>query len=211
MTPSELELAARNRYNAIDDPHFSSAMIMDIIYQASMTLAVECFCIEQTYTTTSTSGTREYSYPSNAMSIRRVEYNGVKVIPSTLERDPKSNTSAPSGTPAEYAIWEDDIIFFPTPNATGDTVKVFTYNRPQAVTSSSTLEVPAEYHLDMIDLILSVMYAKDQNEGMATYHRNLWEKSINRIKRQRAKKLRGDMFMVVRDEAENPAHPGILL
>lgn len=213
MTPSELELAARNRYNAVDDPHYSSAMIMDIIYQASMQLAIECHCIERTYTTTSTSGTREYSYPTNAIAIRRVEYKGQKLLPSTLERDPKStaSTATPTGTPREYAIWEDDLILFPTPNATGDTIKVFTYNEPQAVSTSSTLEVPSEYHLDMIDLILSVMYAKDQNESMAAYHRGLWEKSVIRIKRHRAKKMRGDMLYVVKDYSEEFSMPGLVL
>lgn len=100
MTPSELELAARNRYNAVDDPHYSSAMIMDIIYQASMQLAIECHCIERTYTTTSTNGTREYSYPTNAIAIRRVEYKGQKLLPSTLERDP--NQRPPQPRPLEH-------------------------------------------------------------------------------------------------------------
>lgn len=213
MTPAELELAARTRYNAIDDPHFTSAMIMDIIYQGSMTLALECNCIEKTYETTSTAGTREYSYPTNAISIRRVEYDGMKVRPSTLERDPKSSsvTTSPSGTPSEYAVWEADLILFPTPDESDLTIKVFAYAKPQAVTSSSTLDLPAEYHLDLLDLILSVMYAKDQNERMATYHRNLWEKSIDRIKRNVSKKKRGDQLYVVKDCAEESSFPGIIL
>lgn len=211
MTPSDLEQAARERYNAIGDPHFSSAEIMTIIYQASMELANECFVIERTFSTTSTSGTREYSYPTNAIAIRRVEYNGVKLEPAPLEADPKTSTTSPSGTPAQYAIWNGELVLFPTPDTTGDTIKVFAYTEPQEVTSSSTLEVPSEYHLAMIDFILSVMYAKDQNTGMATFHRELWEKSVNRIKRTRAKKLRGDQFAVVRDVASGPDYPGRIL
>jgi len=80
MTPSELELAARNRYNAVGDPHFSSAMIMDIIYQASMEIANECLCIEQSYTTTSIASTREYAYPTNAFAIRNVNNEVVRIF-----------------------------------------------------------------------------------------------------------------------------------
>lgn len=200
MTPSDLETAARNRYNAIGDPHFSSAMIMDIIYQACMQMATEAMVVEQTYTTTSTSGTREYAYPTNAMAIRRVEYNGKKLKFTTLESDPKTSTTEVSGTPAEYSIWNGEMILFPTPDTSSVTIKVYTYNRPAAVTSTSTLEVPAEYHLDILDLILSVMYAKDQNNGMATYHRNLWENSLRRIKRHQMKRKSGDEFHIVRDQ-----------
>lgn len=211
MTPADLELYARERYNAVGDPHFTSQMILNLIYQAQMEMALECYCIENTYSTTSTNGTREYSYPTNAIAVRRVEYNGVKLYPRTLEADPKTSTSAPSGTPSTYAIWNRELILFPTPDATGDTIKVFTYNMPQVVTAGSSLDVPSKYHLNIIDYILSIFYAKDQNESMATYHRNLWERGINRIKRERAKSRRGDELMVVRDEAELPAHPGILL
>ena len=210
MTPVQLETAARARYNATNDPFFTQAMVLDIIYQAQMEMALEAHVIERTYSTTSTISVREYSYPTNAIAIRRVEYNGVKLMPSQLEYDPKTNTTAPTGTPGSYAIWNGELILFPTPAATADVIKVFTYNEPQPVTASSTLEVPTKYHLKMIDFILSIFYAKDQNEQMATYHRNLWERSISIIKRSQAKDKYGDQLAVVRDAASTPAYPGIV-
>ena len=200
MTPAELESAARNRYNAIGDSFFSSAMIMDLIYHGEMELANECFLIEDTFETTSVDGTREYSYPTNAISIRRVEYNGEKLSPTALESDPKTNTTAPEGTPAEYAIWEETLVLFPTPAVTGDTIKVFAYCQPQAVTTdSTTLSIPVRYHLTLIDYILEGMAAKDSNFQMASYYRNKWEKSKQDAKRTHAKVKRGDQFAVVRD------------
>lgn len=200
MTPSELEQAARDYYNAVGDPHFSSNMIMTIIYQACMEMSLEAMVIERTYTTTSTSGIREITLPTNAFSIRRIEYKGIKLEPVSLDCDPKTSTTEVSGRPAQYALWDGEIILYPTPDTTGDTIEVFTYNRPQSITSSSVLEVPEEYHLDILNLIISIMYAKDQNQSMATYYRNLWEKSLNRIKRQNMKKKSGDQFVVVRDK-----------
>lgn len=211
MTPDQLESAARNRYNAISDPFYSSEMIRDIIYQACMEMANEANVIERVYTTTSTSGTREYSYPTNAKAIRRVEYDGEKVIPVSLDMDPKTSTTEVSGDPATYGIWNQEIYFFPTPSATGDTIKIFTFNRPQRITTGSqTLEVPEQYHLDIIEYILSIFYAKDQNHQMSVYHRNLWREALARIKRENAKRHHGDMFAVVKDEDEIPYFPGMV-
>lgn len=200
MTPAEIESACRNRYNAIGDSFFSSEMILDLIYQAEMEMANEAFVIEDTFQTTSTAGTREYAYPTNAIAIRRVEYNGEKLEPVALEEDPKTNTTAPSGTPGEYAIWENTLILFPTPSASADVIKVFAYCQPQALTTSSTaLDVPARYHLAIIDYVLESMAAKDNNLAAAQYYGGKWQKSLRDIKRTQAKVKRGDQYAIVRD------------
>lgn len=212
MTPAELELAARNRYNAVNDSFFSSAMVLDLIYQAEMEMANECFVIEDTFQATSTAGTREYSYPTNAIAIRRVEYNGKKLEPVSLEADPKTSTTAPQGTPGEYAIWEGTLYLFPTPAVTSDTIKVFAYCQPQQLTTSSTsLDVPTRYHLAIIDYILEAFAAKDSNPTMASYFRNKWQLSLRDIKRTQAKVKRGDQYAVVRDVVADPLYPGRVL
>jgi len=203
MTPSELELAAKQIYNAVDDPAYPSTMMMTLIYMACMEMVLDCNClIEKTYETESTAGTREYAFPSQATSIRRVEYDGKKVMPTTLEHDPKSSTSttAVTGTPGEYAVWEQDIIFFPTPDESDITIKVFAYARPQTVTSSSVLEVPEEHHPAIINYLLSNMYAKDTNHQMADYYRALWNEDKKKIKAMEARKKRGDRLHIVEDD-----------
>lgn len=202
MTPAQINTAIRNRYNAVGDTFFSDAMVWDIIYQAQMIMSQECFAIENTYSTTSVSGTRTYAFPTSAISIKRIEYDGEKLLPVTVDDDPKTSTTEVSGDPTEYAVWNNEIILYPTPSATGDTIKIYTFNEPQAVTSTSTLEVPSEYHLDIIDFGLSIFYAKDGDQSMALYHRRLWQDALNRIKRTRAKKKRGDELAVVRDQDE---------
>ena len=70
---------------------------------------------------------------------------------------------------------------------------------PQAVTATSTLDVAPQYHLDMLDFILAIMYAKDRDNQMATYHRNIWEGTVDRIKRNNKKSKHSDEFAVVGD------------
>ena len=209
MTPSTLISIIRERYNAVNDSFFSDIMLYNALYQAQMQLALECNLIENTYTTTSTAGERNYAYPSTAISIRRVEYKGVKVCPVALIEDPKTSTTEPTGTPGEYAIWDNEIIFFATPDTDGDEIKVFSYDMPSEVSATSVLSVPAQYHMSLTDFVIALMFEKEQNDKMANYHRTLWERAVNRIKRQRAIAKRGDSYAVVRDYADSPSHPGI--
>ena len=199
MTPQQLDTAIRQRYNAVGDTFFSSQMVWDLIYEAQMVMAQECFLIERKYTSTSTAGTREVDFPTSAISVRRIEYDGNKLTPKDIDDDPKTSTTEVSGTPREYTLWNNEVILYPTPSATGDTITIYTYNEPQAVTSSSVLEVPTEYHPDIINFGLSIFAAADGNPQMGQYYDGKWERALNRIKRSTAKKKRGDQFAVVRD------------
>lgn len=210
MTPSEINDALRNRYNAVGDDFFSDPMILDIIYQACLEMSLETYCIESTSTDTSVAGTRAYNLPTNAIAIRRLEYDGKKIFPKGVDADPKTSTTEVSGTPQEYSIWNDQVILYPTPSVSSDEIKFYTYDRHAAVTAASTLAVPAEYHLYILDLGLSIFYAKDGNQNMSTYHRNLWRNHLDRIKRTEAKKKRGDEFVVVRDYYNDVPTPGDL-
>lgn len=204
MTPAQIETAIRERYNAVGDTFFTSTMVYDIIYQAQMQLANEAFCIEKTFSTTTTASTRTYAFPTNIMMISKIEYDGVKIYPVDVDDDPKSSTTEVSGKPTGYAIWGEEIILYPTPDD-AKTLTIYGYVNPQAVSQNSTLEVPDEYHLDIIDFGLAIFYAKDGNLQMASYHRGLWEAAVRRAKKNTARKKRGDQFAVVRDQANmNP-------
>lgn len=211
MTPSDLDTAVRQRYNAVGDPHFPSEMVYDLIYQAEMELAIETDCIERSYSTTSVADQREYAYPTAARKIRRIEYKGVMVHPARLERDPKTSTTESTGTPTLYALWNDEIIFFPTPDTSGDTIKIYTYDEASEIAVNSTLATPAEYHLGIIDYLMSAFYAKDKDRNMSDYHLQKWERFKARVKQDVAKKKRGDKFAVVADEEEFIEQPVVYL
>jgi hypothetical protein len=209
LTPAEIETQVRARYNASGDPHFTSAEIRNCIWQAEMELALEAFVIESTTTTASVANTQTIAYPTNCIAVRRLEYDGKKIRVSSLEADPKTSTTQVYGTPGEYAIWNDTIYLYPTPDAV-KTVKIFHYNQPTEVTTSSTtMSVPVRYHTDIIDYCLSIMYAKDQNTQMATYHRNQWESNVSKIKRNRKKEKSSDGFAVVKEFGVNDGYNGV--
>src|SRR4051794_5385415 len=109
MTPAQIEAAARNKYNSTGDTFYTSAEIVDYIYQAQLELAQVCPIIEAVYTTTSVASQQEYSYPTNTNTIKRVTYDGKKLPPISYRDEDTvpvlSPTTNPSPTHDFNADW----------------------------------------------------------------------------------------------------------
>ncbi len=207
MTPAELTLYARQQYNAVNDTFFSDAEMYNYIYDAEMQLARESFCIRQAYSTSTVADQQEYAKPANSLSIKRITYNGRKLM-KISDRDDDSltlfnQTTTATGTPQYYFEWGSTISLRPVPSDIG-TLKIFSYDMPQQVTNTSTLEVPARYHLDLADYILSRMAAKDKNfEAATTFHAS-WTEKLGKARRDERKLIRGDANTSVVDEESVP-------
>lgn len=203
MTPTEVETAARAKYNATGDTFYSSDEILGLMYEASLQMAVEALVIERTFTTTTVASQQEYDYPGNAITIKRVTYNGNKLAPISFREDDSltlnNATTTSSGSPQFYAIWNETFILRPIPDA-AQTLKVYAFVEPQAITTTSTLEIPSRYHRDLVNFIVAEMAAKDNNMSKAQYYMGLWAAAMNRAKREMRKRLRGDSPAHVMEE-----------
>lgn len=202
MTPSEINTAARQRYNAVGDTFWPDAEIYDLIYHACLELATEALLIERVFTTSTVASQQEYDFPTNAISIKRITYNGKKLVPITFREDDVltvlNQATTSTGDPTSYAVWNNVFYLRPIP-ASVQTLKVWAYVEPQAVASSSTLEIPTEFHMSIVNFILAEMSAKNKNYEGAQYYRSLWEKDVNRAKRFSRKKNVGDAFQFVKN------------
>ncbi len=203
MTPLEVNTAARRRYNATGDDFWSDAEIYDIMWQACNELATECLLIENVYTTTSVASQQQYDWPTNAIAIKRITYNGRKLVPITFREDDVltvlNQNVTTTGTPTSYAVWDNVLYLRALPANTGDTIEVWTYNKPQVISSTSTLEIPSELHMSLVDYILGEMSAKNKNYKGAQYYANRWNGVIARAKKMVRKKLIGDGFQFVKN------------
>lgn len=203
MTPQTIEDAARNRYNGTGDTFFNTDDFLDSIYQAEQELAAEANIIENTYTTTTVAGTQDYDYPANTISIKRVTYNGAKLQPIDMRDDDvmslSNSADTTQGTPQFYYIWNNTISLRPIPDD-ALTLKIYSYDMPQAVTASSTLEIPVIFHMAIVDFVLAQMYAKDKD--FAAYDKFMlrWQAHVERAKKWARKRKRGDSFASVKDE-----------
>lgn len=208
MNLTELETHIRENYNAVGETFWSQAEILRLIFRACSELAIETNCIEATYSTTSAAGTAEYAFPSNTHAIKRVTYNGAKLQPiSQREADAftLNTASAPQGTPNFYSQWNETITLYPTPSTSALTIKVWSVNLPQELTSvSASLEVPTWTHPYLPNFALAKMCAKDGNLQGAAYYAQLWAEDKMRVKVAMARKKRRDSFAQVLDEDALP-------
>lgn len=204
MLPSDLELAARRRYNAIGDTNWSSPEFWELIFLACQELARDALCIERTYTATTTISQQEYGYPTNTISIKRVTFDGVKLEPITMREDDRltmnDSATTSTGTPQYYFAWNNVISLRPIPSA-AKTLKIWSYNEPQTITTGSqALEVPEMFHMDIVNFILSEMYMKDKDANTAQIYLNRWEKNKLDARKWMQRKKRGDTFGYVLPE-----------
>lgn len=203
MTPLEINTAARQRYNAVSDDFWSDSEIYLLIYQACCELATDGLVIEQTYTTTSVASQQQYSWPTNAINIKRATYNGQKLFPITFREDDVltvlNQATTATGTPTSYAIWNNIFYLRPIPGTSALTIKIFATIEPQTITSSSTLEIPTEFQMSLVNYILSEMSAKNKNYAGAQYYLNLWKEDKLRARKMKRKKNIGDAFQFVKN------------
>jgi hypothetical protein len=202
MTPDAIITQARQRYNAVGDSFFGDTELYNLIWQAEQDLALRTFCLQDTQSTTTVASQHEYARPTNAISVKRVTYNGRSLAPIDFQTDDALTdydaASSNTGEPMYYYEWESSIFLRPTPNA-AQTLKVWFYARPQSVTTGTTLELAEEYHLMLCDYILQHMFGKDGKNDMATYHMNQWEASVGKIKQWERRKRRSNQPAAVKN------------
>lgn len=204
MTPGELVTQARNRYNAIGDSFWSDSELYNLIYMAICEVADEGLVLERTYTTSTVSGTQEYDFPGNAISIKRVTWSGTKLTKIDMIEDDVvtglNQATTETGNPEYYWIWQNTLSLRPIPGSVA-TLKVWAYIYPSTITSATqTLELPTQYHMRLLNYMLSAMCAKDSNFEAAVYYLNLWDRDKQLIKQSMRRQKRADKFTTVKDE-----------
>jgi hypothetical protein len=210
MTPQEINTYARAKYNATSDSFFTDAEIYYLIYQAEleMTNEIPGIC-EAMYTTTSVQGTRQYTFPTEARVIKRIEYIdlagiAVKLEPITFREDDALTlvnvASTTQGKPQFYSQYNFSLYLRPIPDTSGCTIRIYSYNEPQVVSSTSVLEIPTPFHMDITDFVCMHMCLKDKEFDAAQAYSTLWSQAKLRAKRWVQKKKRGDAFTIVMNE-----------
>ncbi|MES1987185.1 MAG: hypothetical protein V4440_03990 [Pseudomonadota bacterium] len=204
MTPTELVDLIRKRHNVVGDSFWSDDEILQHVYDACLQLAREAFVIEAVTSQLTTAGTQAYAYPSNVIAIKRVTYNGQKLMPISMREDDQltgfNAGTTSSGVPQFYFVWNDQIYLRQIPNDSTATLQVFSFNEPSTLTTSSTtLDIPTQFQIDTADYAIAMMSAKEQNFEKSQYFMNRWDLRILKAKQWHRKRLRADGFSSVVD------------
>lgn len=204
MTPTQILTSARNKYNAISDSFFSDDELLLYLYDGCTELNQEALLIERTYTTTSVASQQEYDYPGDAIAIKRITYGGRKLKPISFREDDSitglNQTTVATATPQYYYIWNETIALRPIPSGTGDEIKIWVFKEPAEILISSVIEIPTQFHKDLVKYLTMEMATKDKQFNHADRYEAKWEKAKVAAKRWAKRKNRGDSFAVVQDE-----------
>ncbi len=203
LSPLDINTAARQRYNAINDDFWTDAEIYLLIYQGLCELATEGLIIEQSYTTSSVVNQQQYNLPTNALNVKRITYAGRKLFPITFREDDVltvlNQATTATGTVTSYALWNDILYLRNIPATTGDQIKIFCNIEPQTVTASSTIEIRPSFQMSLVNFLLSEFDAKNKNYVGAAYYRKLWENDVRRASKMNRKGKIGDAFQIVKN------------
>lgn len=203
VTPLEISTFARQQYNAVSDSFFADAELYNHLYFAQTILAKEAKLVENVYTTTTVASQQEYTYPTTAIAIKRVTYDGKDLMPIKMGADQlltgNNADTTGTGTPYAYFIFDKTIYLRPVP-AAAETLKIYSYDMPSAVSATSTLDVPSEFHVELANYLLWKMAAKDQNFQSAALYKSEWEATVVRAKAWTRKRATANGFNVVIDE-----------
>lgn len=192
-TPDQIQADARRKYNATGDTFFTDPDFFDLIYEAETQLAMESLCIEKVYSASSVASQREYSWPTNAISIKRIEYDGEKLKQTNFREDDSITTSdsdtTDTGTPAFYQLWDRTIYLRAIPDTSSLTIRIFTYDRPNLqTTGGANLDTPEHYRKDIVGFVVAHMALKDGNNNVAQSYFNRWDLAVKRAIRWQRKR-----------------------
>ena len=203
MTPTEIETAARRKYNAVGDSLWGQEEIFGLLDAAQLDASSEGMLIEKIYTTSTVADQEEYEEPANVVQIKRVEYNGCKLTKiNELENDAFSldnSVTTSTGTPSYYRLFSDSMFLTPTPSEVG-TLRTYAITYPSAIAVGSVLEIPALFHHDIVHYVVSEMFAKDENLNLSSYHRGMWSAAVKKMERWQKNRKRGDAFAHVQSD-----------
>lgn len=205
MTPSEIETAAREQYNAVGDTNWSASEIYNLITLGCNEMARFAKVIEKTATDTSVASTRAYSNPTRWIEYKRIEYDGNKIDPITFREDDElvlsNSTSTETGTPKGYAQFGSSIYLRPIPATSALTIRFYYYATHAAITTAAqTIEIPEHLHGYLVDYVIYRMYLKDKDPNSAMEYKSNWVAGLKEARAWQARKKRGDAPAHVHDE-----------
>lgn len=209
MTVTEILDAARDLYNATGDTFFTDTQMYNWVKQGSNILARKAYVIEGLSTSTTTvASTQSYAYPTNAFAIKRVLYNGRKLRRIDMRSDDSvtlSNASSTqTGDSVYYYDWNKTLYLRPIPSS-AVTLTVYSYNLQPTVTAGTTLGLPEEFHFDLVEYMLWLMFAKDKDVQNAQMHKGEWDRAVNEAISYQRRRKRQDGFATVLDEDSIPS------
>lgn len=211
MIPSQILSTVRAQVYETTPAFYTDAEIYSYMWQGEQELTAQIPCTETIDTTsvTSASGTEYYNKPSDVLYIERVEWDNVKLKKIDYrDRDALDSngygSALSSGEPYAYYEYGSQIGLYPVPNSINNVTLHYIKEPAAIVTASTSFTIPSFFARHIVDYCLFRMYAKDQDDGRANFHRQQWEINLSRAKQAWSQRQFKDALPVVKDAGNYP-------
>lgn len=204
MTLAQFIEVIRRRHNAESDSYWSDAELYQLVTNRCNEVLSYIGLLEGVETSTSTSGTQVLAYPDDCVTIRQITYkaDALKRITFRDWESYKTETTTQSGRPYMWVPWNRQAYLVPIPDTTGDTITAYYYKEHPYIENSSvtSIQVPSVLHAHLVNGVVADMFAKDENNQMATFYETKWNQvSIPAFLRFKAMEDQGGGFSVTGD------------
>ena len=211
MTPAQILATIRAQVYEETAAFYTDAEIYSYMWQGEQELITQVPCTETRDTTSITSAvdTEYYTKPTGVVYIERVEWDSVKLKKIDYrDRDALDTNgyggSLSTGDPYCYYEYGAQIGLYPVPQSIKN-VTIHYIKAASAIAAGSTaFTIPDYFSHYLTDFCLYRMYAKDQDDGRANFHRQQWEMNVSRAKQAWSQRQTHDALMVVKDDNNYP-------
>lgn len=174
LTGTQVANRVKRQFGDEAGAQINDTMILDWINDGQAEIVQRTDELFQTKATASTTaGTAEYSLPTvatNIIRMNRVFYKGNSIRPISIQQaeelyPEKDMTPRPQGIPEAYWIWANKIIFEPAPDATGAFLTVYFQTYPTNLAAiGDSLTLPERYHLKVVDYCIAKAAELDDDD-----------------------------------------------
>lgn len=189
MTRAQLMTTVRNLLGETDETFFTDAKVQEALYEAMIEMAKRTQAIRTvTTSTTSVAGTAEYAMPTNAVGFAKVCYDGDTyeldyTTADELSTDYASWRNDGNGTPSCWLLGDNTgkIRLYPTPDATGKVIKMYTFDIPDDFSGDSdTPDFPAAFQRGLAYYACYWLKMGDPDDSKrAAWYYSMWDKYVN--------------------------------
>jgi hypothetical protein len=192
-TLAEVRTQIRDRLDEAAARYWTNAQIDSWINEATRDVARRAEVLQTTSTITTIAGTQEYSMPSDVVRVHRVEHHSGDAV-TPLEYRDFNNMDAVWGTgqkqttntrPYWYSLWgyppNLKVVLFPIPALSDDTIKVFYYRMPAAISGdSTTVPVPQGWE-DLVVMYAEYIAFRKDGDPRWTEAKTLYEERLHQM------------------------------
>lgn len=178
---SELRIDALSKI-AEDSPSnaFDDDTLTRWINEAQRVFVRQTKVLQAKTTFSTVANTQAYDLASDVWLPRLCKYDTWVIYPMGIDAIESQNTA--KGTPSNYAVWNNQLILWPTPTAVA-TVLMYYFKRPTTlVDDADTPEIPEEFHGSLTEYTASQARSADEQGSAANNRMIAFQNAVEECK-----------------------------